>query len=338
MKFLVIGLGSMGKRRVRCLKRLGYTDIIGFDTREDRTKETKEKYGIETFNDFEDVMKLNPDAFIVSTPPDLHTKYALIAAKNGKHFFTEASVVSDGMEELIELCKNRGIVAAPSCTARFYPQVKRVREILKGGKIGRPLAFTYHFGYYLPFWHPWENYKDFYASKKKTSAAREMTSFELVWLTYIFGGVEKVSCFKGKVSDLDVDVDDAYQIISKHGNNVLGNVLIDSICRFLSRSLRVLCEKGVLLWDLEKGIIVFGEDGKKMASYGEGYGEKKGDEYSKEMDERIREEPYMEELTAFIDAIKGLNKYPYSLEDDRKILKILETAEKSSENGNHENV
>ena len=38
MKFLVIGLGSMGKRRVRCLQALHYTDIVGFDPREDRRK------------------------------------------------------------------------------------------------------------------------------------------------------------------------------------------------------------------------------------------------------------------------------------------------------------
>ena len=29
--FLVIGLGSMGKRRIRNLKSLGYNNIIGFD-------------------------------------------------------------------------------------------------------------------------------------------------------------------------------------------------------------------------------------------------------------------------------------------------------------------
>ena len=43
MKCLVIGLGSMGKRRIRCLKALGYTDITGYDTRQDRREETREK-------------------------------------------------------------------------------------------------------------------------------------------------------------------------------------------------------------------------------------------------------------------------------------------------------
>ena len=43
MKFLVIGLGSMGKRRVRNLLANGEKSIFGFDLREDRRKETEEK-------------------------------------------------------------------------------------------------------------------------------------------------------------------------------------------------------------------------------------------------------------------------------------------------------
>ncbi len=39
LKFLVIGLGSMGKRRIRCLQSLGHTDMIGFDIRNDRCED-----------------------------------------------------------------------------------------------------------------------------------------------------------------------------------------------------------------------------------------------------------------------------------------------------------
>jgi threonine dehydrogenase-like Zn-dependent dehydrogenase len=56
-KFLIVGLGSMGRRRIRSLKYLSVNDlkylsvndIIGFDIRKDRCKDAKEKYGIETF-------------------------------------------------------------------------------------------------------------------------------------------------------------------------------------------------------------------------------------------------------------------------------------------------
>jgi|GEM_PF-5712643 len=41
---LVIGLGSMGKRRIRNLQFIGYKSIAGFDPREDRRAEANEKY------------------------------------------------------------------------------------------------------------------------------------------------------------------------------------------------------------------------------------------------------------------------------------------------------
>ena len=46
MRFLVVGLGSMGKRRVRCLLALKDKNIAGFDLRKDRVKEAQKKYNI----------------------------------------------------------------------------------------------------------------------------------------------------------------------------------------------------------------------------------------------------------------------------------------------------
>ena len=47
MKFLIVGLGSMGKRRIRNLQALGHVELAGFDIRKDRRDESKEKYDIE---------------------------------------------------------------------------------------------------------------------------------------------------------------------------------------------------------------------------------------------------------------------------------------------------
>jgi predicted dehydrogenase len=146
MKFLIVGLGSMGKRRIRNLKYLKAGEIIGFDTMEARRKEAEEKYGIETFDDFEKANEEQPDAFIISTPPDLHVKYAMDAAKRNKHFFMEASVVNEGMDELIALCRNKRIVAAPSCTMRFQASIRKLKELVDCKVIGKVLLFTHHSG------------------------------------------------------------------------------------------------------------------------------------------------------------------------------------------------
>mgnify|MGYP003823988081 CR=1 FL=1 len=90
MKFLEIGLGSMGKRRVRCLQALGYKDVVGFDLRQDRRNETEQKYRIKTYGDIAQAIKeCNPDAFIISVPPHVHHIYVKLAIENKKHFFVE---------------------------------------------------------------------------------------------------------------------------------------------------------------------------------------------------------------------------------------------------------
>ncbi|SVD88881.1 uncharacterized protein METZ01_LOCUS441735, partial [marine metagenome] len=51
MTFLIVGLGSMGKRRIRNLRINGEEKIIGFDIRIDRRKEAETKYNIQTIDD-----------------------------------------------------------------------------------------------------------------------------------------------------------------------------------------------------------------------------------------------------------------------------------------------
>ncbi|MEM2674800.1 MAG: Gfo/Idh/MocA family oxidoreductase [Candidatus Hadarchaeales archaeon] len=329
MKFLIVGLGSMGKRRIRNLQHLSAGEIIGFDPREDRRKEANEKYGIKSFSEFEEAMRENPDVLIISTPPDLHMKYAIIAAQENKHFFTEASVVDDGMEELIHLLKDKKIVAAPSCTMRFHPAVRKIKELVDRGAVGKPLSFTYHSGQYLPDWHPWEDYRKFYVARRETGAAREIVPFELVWLVWVFGDVRAISCFKGKISGLDVDIDDVYQLLLKFKSGLLGHLLVDVVARYPTRYFRLVGEEGTIEWSRDTGIVrLYRADEKRWENFlaGEGIPEK---------GYITGEDMYVEEMKAFIRAIKGEAAYPYTFEEDWKILKLLYAAEKSSDEGVH---
>ena len=330
MKFLIVGLGSMGKRRIRNLKCLKAGEVFGFDTLEARRKEAEEKYGIKTFDNFDKAMREQPDALIISTPPDLHVKYALEAARHDKHFFMEASVVDDGMNELVALCRNKKIVAAPSCTMRFQPSIKKMKELVDSKVIGNILLFTHHSGQYLPDWHPWEDYRKFYVAKKATGAAREIVSFELVWLEWVFGEIDTVSCFKGKLSSLEIDIDDAYQAIMKFKNKVLGNVLVDVISRVAERSCEIYGEKGNIRWEWGLGVKVYTADDKKWKEYAEQAGARVAG-----YDEKIAEEPYIEEIGTFVEAVKGEIKYPYTLEEDKRILDVLKDLEKSSDSKVH---
>lgn len=326
MKFLVVGLGSMGKRRIRNLKQLSQNDIIGFDTKEERCKESQTKYSIPTFTDLSFALKEKPHVMIISTPPDLHMKYAKIAIENKLHFFTEASVVQEEMSEIIELLKISDIIGLPSCTMRYHPIVLQVNALINSNKIGKPLSFMYHSGQYLPDWHPWEDYRAFYVSKKETGACREIVPFELIWIISTFGDIASLIATKTKVSNLDVDIDDIYSILLEFKNGMQGNLTVDVIARFPFRQLKILGESGVITADWSERIIkyytneqgwntILIDDGKIEQNYIHGDG------------------PYVEEIRNFIKTIKKEISQPYTFELDLKILKLLESIETSSDLG-----
>ena len=120
-KFFQIGLGSMGKRRIRNLLHHGIKakQIIGFDIRPDRLEEAVKLHQITPVKSFkEGLKKYNPQAFLISVPPNLHWKYFLPAAKLHKHFFVEHPTTDKGYSEL-KLLLDGSFVGAPSCTLQF---------------------------------------------------------------------------------------------------------------------------------------------------------------------------------------------------------------------------
>lgn len=325
MKFLIIGLGSMGKRRIRNLQTLEIHEITGVELKEENRKEAEGKYGIKTADDVSKVNLSEIDAIIVSTPPDKHNEWIDFAIQNKKPVFVEASVILDGLAELSEKAKSAGVLVAPSCTLRFHPAIRTIKDIVKSGKYGRVTNFSYHLGQYLPDWHPWEKVSDVYFGKKETSGSREMVAFELTWLADIVGFPKKVAGFYGKTMDLGADIDDTY-VISLAFDRAFGNLTIDVIARYAIRTLVLNMEQAQILWRWDdKAIKLYDADAKKWREIplpegraAEGY------------NPNIIEEMYVDEIKAFIEAAQSKAPFPNTLDDDIKVLRILNQVEAQS--------
>lgn len=268
MKFLVIGRGSMGKRRIRDLKSLGYK-VDSWDI--------KDKKKRPSFGDY--------DAIVVSTPPDQHNQYIELAIDNGVPVFVEASVILRGLPELNEINTRKNVLIAPSCTMRFHPLMEEIREVMEDEKV---LNFTYRLGQHLSDWHP--NEKTFYAFKKKTGGAREMVAFVLTWMTDMFGFPEKITGLYGK--SMNWEIDDTYAFSMDFGK-IFGNVMIDVVSRPPIRKLELWSNQGYHWWNF-----------------------------------KVSEEIYLDEIKAFISAVKGEKEFPNTLDDNIKVLKLLNEIEK----------
>lgn len=329
MKALVVGLGSMGKRRIRNLQRLGVEKIAGLDLRADRRDEAASNYTIETFDAAERAYAWKPDAIVCSTPPDLHLGVARAAVERGIPVFTEAGVSLEGLDDLERIAAAKGVLVAPSCTLRYFAAPKKIREWVRARAIGRPLSFVYQSGQWLPDWHPWEDYRTFYVSRRETGACREIVPFELTWLCDIFGDVQEVQAFAAKLSALEAPIEDVYQGLYRFASGVAGMLQVDVLARVPVRHFHLLGSEGSIEWDAgRKEIRLFTkETGEwKTESLATGTVEPQYAEWA-------AEEPYVEEMGDFLAAVKGERPWPNPLASDRRVLEALLAAEESHATG-----
>ena len=332
MKALVVGLGSMGKRRVRNLRALGVGEIAGTDIRPDRCEEAQTRYGIKVVADFDSGVAADPDVVIISTPPNLHLDYARQAALAGKHVFTEFSWTNNlsELDDLDRICDAGRIVGAPSCTQRYQESVRRMRELVGEGVIGRVIFLLFHSGQWAPDWHPWEPITDFYLGHKSMGGGREQVSFELDWIRWVLGPIETVSAVAGKMTSLPADIDDLYQMTLGFRSGAIGNVTVDMIQRSPNRLCVLLSEEGQMLWDYTSGALrVYTASNRRWAEYKEPSG------MSGYLSEgHTEDEPmYREEMRAFLAAVEGKASFPNRYRDERSLLAIVHAVEESSAKG-----
>jgi predicted dehydrogenase len=111
-----------------------------------------------------------------------------------------------------------------------------------------------HFGEYLPAWHPWEDYRKGYAARADMGGGVVLTQCHaLDYLPWLVGKVESAWGFVGKLSDLEVDVDDTAKIGLRFQGGALGSLHLDYNQQPPAHHFEVIGTKGSLQWDLSDG-------------------------------------------------------------------------------------
>ena len=82
MKFLIAGLGSIGRRHLRNLSALGEKDIILYRTHRS-TLPDAELAPYQVMTDLKEALALSPDAVIIANPTANHLEVAIPATEAG---------------------------------------------------------------------------------------------------------------------------------------------------------------------------------------------------------------------------------------------------------------
>ena len=317
---LVIGLGSMGQRRIRILKQLyPKCTIAGIDSNPERAEKVRLDYGIAVYRDIEDISGPVYAAFIC-TSPESHCKLIRICLQKGFHVFTEINLMDTDYERNMALAEAQKRTLFLSATPLYKDEIQYILQKVRANREKK--VYAYHVGQYLPDWHPWDNLKDFFVSKKGTNGCREILAIELPWLITAFGKVQSVNVIKNNFSHLEIEFPDTYMLQLTHTDGTIGSVVVDVVSRRAVRKLEIYNEGLYLAWDgtpdslLERDV----EKGTERTIDFNNYIH----------DERygafINEAAYMREVEEFFEVVKG-KKALYGFAEDQEIIDLINKIE-----------
>lgn len=320
---VVIGLGSMGKRRIRLIKEiLPECKVYGIDLEESRREETERLYNIKCFSDIRDIeSRANIKIAFICTSPLTHKLLIKECLEKKWNVFTELNLVSDGYEDNIKLAEKNKCILFLSSTFLYREEIDYIRNHITSVN---KWNYIYHVGQYLPDWHPWENYKDYFVGNIKTNGCREIMAIELPWITKTFGNIEDFVVNSDKMTNLDIQYNDNYMIQLYHRDGNKGLLLIDIVSPVAVRNLEVYTENKYFRWNGTPDM--FWEYDRENDCLNQVRFNEKA-EHKKEYREFVIENAYKNEIIEFMKVVNKQKEPIYTFEDDLKILSIIDKLE-----------
>lgn len=142
VRFGVIGAGRIGKIHAgNIATRIPGAELVAIaDTNLNFAKELGEKLSVKkVFNDYQQILKDKEiDAVAICSSTDTHAMILIEAAINHKHIFCEKPIDHDliKIDAALQAVAGSGVKCQIGFNRRFDPNFRKVREMVKDGKIG----------------------------------------------------------------------------------------------------------------------------------------------------------------------------------------------------------
>lgn len=142
-RILVVGCGNMGGSHAIAYHTMEAFEICGLVS----TGKSKEILnarlggGYALFSNYEEALaETKPDAVCISTYPDTHEAFAIMALENGCHVFIEKPLADsvEGAERVVEAAKKAGKKLVVGYILRHHPSWQKFVELSQ--EIGKPLV------------------------------------------------------------------------------------------------------------------------------------------------------------------------------------------------------
>lgn len=326
-RLLVVGLGSIGVRHLRVIRALvPGVQVIAL---RHRTDAGAHHAGVDhSVTSVSEALTFSPQAAVIANPASLHLDVAAPLAHAGLHLLVEKPLSSstDGVTELIETCRVRGLTLMTAYNLRFSPSLQRFRELIQGKRVGSVLSVRAEVGQFLPSWRPEVDYRETVSAKASLGGGVLLElSHEIDYLRWLFGEIEWVSAIQRKQSELEIDVEDTAHLILGFAAEpgvtpMMAALNMDCLRHDTTRQCTVIGEKGSLRWNAVVGSIeIFEQGGVSWEILFK--------------DDGQRDDSYVAEWRHFLSCASTGTPPIVSGHDGLAVLRVIEAARESSKTG-----
>jgi len=322
IKVLIVGYGSIGRRHLENFLQLKNVKLIVYTKRTDLG--SLKEQGVKISNSLTECLKENPDIGVITNETSLHLPITIKLAQNGLDLFIEKPLSNSlkDVEKLRAIVKKKKLITQMGCHLRFHPCIKKIKSLIEQKKIGKILSAQVQSCSYLPDYHRWEDYRRSYAARKELGGGVILTQIhEIDYMYWFFQEVENVISMSGKLSDLNVTVEDYAASLLKFKNKVVGEIHLDYFQRPDFKSCKIRGTKGEIYWDSDNNCVNIYNMNKKR------WETKFDSDFSNNLDTYSS---YVEELKHFLKCVKHRKETINNLEQGIATLKIALAIKKAS--------
>jgi predicted dehydrogenase len=309
-KVVVIGVGSIGERHVRCFQGTGRASVSIVEINDALRETVAARYSVAAYPSLEKALQEQPDAAVVAAPAHLHVPLTSQLVTAGVHVLIEKplSVSLDGIDQLRTQIIERGTVAGLAYVYRAHPVLGAMKAMLDADCIGRPLELVAVCGQHFPTYRP--AYREIYYARRETGGGAIQDA-----LTHVINAGEwLVGPIDSLVADADhcalsgVAVEDTVHLLTRQ-RNVLGSYSLNQHQAPNELTLTIIGERGTLRWENHRNRISW------MNAPGEEWQERLFDPLE-------RDSLFVSQAHAFLDAVEGLRPVLCSFDEGIQTLRV----------------
>ena len=136
----IIGVGLVSPKHIQGSKDIDNGNLVALCDVNPKRKVLAEALNIPFFSDYREMIaQAGLEGVIDGTPNQFHAEVGMTCAENGIHVLTEkpiASTLAEG-KRLVEAVKESGISLLVGHHRRYFPLIRRAREIVQSGELGQ---------------------------------------------------------------------------------------------------------------------------------------------------------------------------------------------------------